>query len=165
MVAQKPSPVFGKKVKRRLEFRLGVLAADAESAVDQLQQTGSLRKHGVSLVQPLGQVKLQTRESRSPSVETSGCTSSSTTSATPSNMLANLCKQHENDIGRVEVQRRHHVLVEEDKLIRRSVGGEERRDERTETPLLQDGLQDAAALLCITLNEHLCTTQAGATRD
>lgn len=79
--------------------------------------------------------------------------------------FANLCKQHENDVGRVEVQRRHHVLVEEDELIRRSVGGEERRDERTETPLLQDGLQDAAALLCITLNEHLCTTQAGATRD
>lgn len=50
MVAQQPSPVLGKKVERRLEFGLGVLAADAERAVDQLQQTGSLRKHRVGLV-------------------------------------------------------------------------------------------------------------------
>lgn len=63
MVPQKPSPVFGKKMKRCLEFRLGVLAADTKRAVDQLQQTSSLRKHGMSFVQPLVQVKLRTRES------------------------------------------------------------------------------------------------------
>lgn len=62
------------------------------------------------------------------------------------------------------MQRRHHVLVEGDELIWCSVGGEERRDEGTEAPLLQDGLQDAAALLRIALNEHLCTTQRGKTK-
>lgn len=79
--------------------------------------------------------------------------------------LANLRKQHEYDISCVEVQRRHHVLVEGDKLLWCSVGGEERRDEGTEAPLLQDGLQDAATLLCIALNEHLGTTQTGQTGD
>lgn len=36
MVAQKPGPVFGEKMKRCKEFRLGVLATDAESFMDQL---------------------------------------------------------------------------------------------------------------------------------
>lgn len=168
MVAQKQSPVFGEKMKGRLELSLGVLAAHTESPVNQLQQTGSLRKRGMSFVQPLGQVKLQTRGTRD---KVSICEKYlelqlwSFHHIGHNLMLANLCKQHEDDIGGVHVQGRHHVLVEEDELLRRSVGGEERRDERAETPLLQDCLQDAATFFGISLNEHLCTTQAGGPED
>lgn len=53
---------------------------------------------------------------------------------------SNLSQQHENDIGAVEMKGCHHVLVEGDELIRRGVGSEEGGNERTQTPLLQDGL-------------------------
>lgn len=51
--------MFCKQVKRHKEFRLGVLTADTESSVNQLQQTRSFRKHWVSFIQPLRQIKLQ----------------------------------------------------------------------------------------------------------
>lgn len=37
----------------------GILATDTESSMDQLQQTGSLRKHRMGFIQPLRQIELQ----------------------------------------------------------------------------------------------------------
>lgn len=64
-------------------------------------------------------------------------------------------EKHENDVRHVEVKRRHHVLVEGDKLMGRCVWGEEGGNKRTKKPLLQDGLQDTIALICISLDKNL----------
>lgn len=68
---------------------------------------------------------------------------------------ANLSEQHENDVSSVEVKRCHHILVEEDKVIRSCVRSEERGKEGTKEPVLQDGLQDTTALFWIALDENL----------
>lgn len=149
--------MFGEKVKRREKLRLGVSAADAESSMDQFQQTCSLRKHGMGFIQPLRQIKLQGKRDRSghcnwhvvcgvyiPFLH-STCT------------WTNLSEQHENDIGAVEGQRCHDVLVEKHQLTGRCVGSEEGGNERAKPPLLHDSLQDTATLLCISLDKYLHT--------
>lgn len=55
-------------------------------------------------------------------------------------------------------------MVEKDELIGCSVGSEERRNEWTKTPVLQDGLQDTATFVCIALNKHLDTKQGSVMR-
>ena len=62
MVAQKPRPVFCEKLKRCEKFGLRISATHTERSVDQLQQAGSLRKHGMGFTQPLGQVELQVED-------------------------------------------------------------------------------------------------------
>lgn len=46
-------------------------------------------------------------------------------------------------------------MVEEDQLGRRCIRREKRRNERAKASLLQDGLQDAATLFSVPLDEHL----------
>ena len=60
--------------------------------------------------------------------------------------VAHLGEQHEDDVTVVLAQTLHHFLIQLDELGRRSIGGEERRQQRAQPPVLQDGLQQLSAL-------------------
>lgn len=94
--------MFCEQVKRYEEFRLGVLTADTESSVDQLQQTRSFRKHGVDFVQPLRQIKLQEQRDEL-GIQIELVHYSYIYIFFAARLLTNLCKQHEYHISTAEV--------------------------------------------------------------
>lgn len=96
--------MFCEQVKRYEELRLGVLTADTESSVDQLQQTRSFRKHRVGFVQPLRQIKLQEQRDELSYIQIElvhHCYVFFVFFA--ARLLTNLCKQHEYHISTAEV--------------------------------------------------------------
>lgn len=87
-------------MKRSKKLGLGISATDTQSTVNQLQQTGSFRKHRMSFIKPLGQIKLQGQRD---AITLRGLDRLESHSVCCICVLSNLCEQHENDISTAEV--------------------------------------------------------------
>lgn len=75
--------------------------------------------------------------------------------AAQATMSEHLGEQHEDHVAVVLAQTSHHSLIQLDELGGRSIGREERSQQRAEPPVLQDGLEQLPALGLSAANKHL----------